>query len=424
MTLRPILRYGLLAGISLNAIHCMAAPYEIADLGDLGGQGSYAYDLNASGIAVGSGTGPLIINTGGVTAAEFANHGALFNGGAPVDLGSLDAGNALALGINDGGTIVGFGYEIIDGDQFSRGLIFSSGSDPQVMPEPANSTALRALDVNNSDLIVGYATIDFDSTDSISPQERGFVFDNASKTFVGMLPPFVNENDRKSVIEAINDTGMVAGWAHTEDSSGNPKAHGFFASVSDLDNPTDIGHLGGDISVVNGMNNGGVLVGRSANSSSQLEAFVYDPGTSPALQGLGFLDPRFTYSEAFDVNDMGQIVGLAANGSSTRSEYTAFLYENGEMKDLNLMIDCDKGWELESARAINNAGQIVGYGTIGNKVHAYLLTPTPGGGDANTNCAPADPGPGGGSSGGGGSIPASILALLALAGFRRKPAMR
>ncbi|MGA2696202.1 MAG: hypothetical protein ABSE92_09070 [Terriglobales bacterium] len=33
-------------------------------------------------------------------------------------------------------------------------------------------------------------------------------------------------------------------------------------------------------------------------------------------------------------------------------------------------------WTLSTAYAINNSGQITGYGTINGENHAYLLTPS------------------------------------------------
>ena len=47
------------------------------------------------------------------------------------------------------------------------------------------------------------------------------------------------------------------------------------------------------------------------------------------------------------------------------------------MVDLNTLIDPLSGWELSAATAINDAGQITGYGVIGGQNHAFLLTPVP-----------------------------------------------
>ena len=44
------------------------------------------------------------------------------------------------------------------------------------------------------------------------------------------------------------------------------------------------------------------------------------------------------------------------------------------MQKLNKLIAPNNGWVLGQANGINDAGQIVGYGTIGGQTHALLLT--------------------------------------------------
>jgi probable HAF family extracellular repeat protein len=42
---------------------------------------------------------------------------------------------------------------------------------------------------------------------------------------------------------------------------------------------------------------------------------------------------------------------------------------------LNKLIPAGTGWVLITAYGINNAGQIVGEGTVNGKQHGFLLTP-------------------------------------------------
>ena len=44
--------------------------------------------------------------------------------------------------------------------------------------------------------------------------------------------------------------------------------------------------------------------------------------------------------------------------------------------DLNSLIDTNTGWVLRQANAVNDSGEIVGYGTIGGHTHAFALLPT------------------------------------------------
>jgi len=73
------------------------------------------------------------------------------------------------------------------------------------------------------------------------------------------------------------------------------------------------------------------------------------------------------------LNNSGTVVGFA----TTRvNDYHAFVSFNGAaMQDLNKLIPRRSGWVLGQANGINDAGQIVGYGTTHGQTHAFLLTP-------------------------------------------------
>jgi uncharacterized membrane protein len=53
----------------------------------------------------------------------------------------------------------------------------------------------------------------------------------------------------------------------------------------------------------------------------------------------------------------------------------AFLWSGGVMKDLNQLLPPSSGWFLEVAQSINDAGQIVGAGTLNGQDRAFLLSP-------------------------------------------------
>ena len=46
------------------------------------------------------------------------------------------------------------------------------------------------------------------------------------------------------------------------------------------------------------------------------------------------------------------------------------------MQDLNALIPANSGWVLQSANAINSAGQITGDGLYKGQDQAFLLTPS------------------------------------------------
>jgi hypothetical protein len=54
----------------------------------------------------------------------------------------------------------------------------------------------------------------------------------------------------------------------------------------------------------------------------------------------------------------------------------AFLWKNEYSTDLNNAIDQTIGWDLQEANAINESGQIVGWGFLEHRHHGFLLTPS------------------------------------------------
>jgi probable HAF family extracellular repeat protein len=115
---------------------------------------------------------------------------------------------------------------------------------------------------------------------------------------------------------------------------------------------TDLGSLGGNESVGNGINDFGEVVGSSKLSNGRDQAFIYSNG---AMQSLGLLEGiNNNRSRANSINDKGQITGTAFVGFSTY----AFLYSDGKMHDLGTL--SPDGSHFSSGRGVNNLGQVTG----------------------------------------------------------------
>lgn len=106
-----------------------------------------------------------------------------------------------------------------------------------------------------------------------------------------------------------------------------------------------------------GINSHGHVVGRAAMPSGETHAALWLDARE--LVDLGTL-PGGTYSEAYAINDAGQVVGWSMTDQSTCTAFDgcwhAFLWENGTMTDLGGL---DTRFQIY-AYSINNRGLIAG----------------------------------------------------------------
>jgi probable HAF family extracellular repeat protein len=116
------------------------------------------------------------------------------------------------------------------------------------------------------------------------------------------------------------------------------------------------------LAVASGVNTHRQVVGRANVPSGEMHAVLWD---GAEMVDLGTI-PGGNYSEAFDVNDRGQVVGWSmldqTNCIAFDGCWHAFLWENGTITDL-LGLEPD----FQSyAYSINNSGQIVGISATQN----------------------------------------------------------
>ena len=335
MNTKPLILIALLS--AAGQAWAIPPSYTITDLGTLGGSQSWANGINASGQVVGESD----------TAGDTAQHGFRYANGVMTDLGTLSGTHSSsASGINASGQIVGVSYTA--GDKQSLRAFRYTGNAMTVLGTLGGANSY-AFGINDSGQIVGYAT-----TKNLA--------NHAFRYTSGVMTDLSTLGGTISSASGINASGQIVGDSST---TGNTAQHAFQYTNGVM---SDLGTLGGTDSFAYGINASGQVVGESKTTgNSATHAFRYANGVMSDLGTLGG-----TNSGAYSINTSGQIVGYSdtANGA-----YHAYLYDGGQMVDLNSLLPAGSGWTLQEAKAVNDAGQIAGHGVINGQGHAFLMSP-------------------------------------------------
>jgi probable HAF family extracellular repeat protein len=221
--------------------------------------------------------------------------------------------------------------------------------------------ASRAADLNAYGHVVGSA--------ETGTEEHAFLYRDGVMLDLGTLGGTISR------AKAVNSAGQVVG-ASTLTWQDRELTHAFLADSAGM---RDLGTLGGERSAAWDINDRGEVVGGAETAAGLGRAFLFD---GLRMRDLGSLTPGGR-SCAFGINNRGQVVG-EAKSNLVSGEMSAFLWENGAMKNLNDLIPRGSGWVLARAYAINDAGQIVGEGHRGEAdgdggywTRAFLLNPLP-----------------------------------------------
>jgi probable HAF family extracellular repeat protein len=156
---------------------------------------------------------------------------------------------------------------------------------------------------------------------------------------------------------ALNDAGEAAGVSETPTAA--------IATMFSGGKVASISTLGSSVSIANAINGSGEIVGWNSydsNANFDPQAFVYSNGSMLNINSAT-LFPSGT--EANGINNSGEVVGT---GYLSASNFHAFLYSGGKMKDLG-----PSGAFQASAYAINTSGQIVGSYSLNSGVSGTFL---------------------------------------------------
>lgn len=331
---------------ALCATRAFAADrYSIHDLGALGGGNSRAYGINGAGWVVGEAE-----TEGGVFHAFVWKPDA-----GMTDLGTLGGETSRAYDINERGIVVGE----------------SEAADGRVLPfRWSDGAGMTNLSLPNGFREgYAYANNNFDGIAGAAEGPSGAVAIVWSVD--GPRSPRGLPGNGSSIAYDINDPGDVVGQVDTG-TDGAFISRAFISGTAGVE--LNLGQATGEFS----------SAAFAVNVNGMAAGFVEKEGATHAMrcESRAACEPIDTlnsvYSVAHGINAAGHAVGLFV--ASHEDEDRAFIHRDGEMQDLNARVDSPEPWLLVEARAINDAGQIVGYGLLHGRERAFLLTPRPEGG--------------------------------------------
>lgn len=362
-----------------------AAPlYTVKDLTPTGYTGSTAFDINASGDAVG--VASRFVSGKFEEAYFFYDHSAgtstAFGVGTASPHGSIVGTGFREAAINDSGMIAGSAV-LTGGSPQLRGFIYSGGTNGTFTSlgilAGATATGTRpasdAMDINASGIATGTAT---SGAGTISQESDNIDVYKGTASPITDIDGDITTATRGDFGRAINNAGLVVG------SNESAKAT-LFSGASETVLLAGTGYAA-EASVAVDLNEVGQIVGTAIASN---DAFIYEStgGTVTIIPQVG----TGTRMNAKGINEDGDVVGHGDRGTGLDDASRGFVYIDGtsyilENHVTSLAVSDASGFgdwlKLSTAWGINDSGLIVGVGSrrfgISSPTNrAYLLIPVP-----------------------------------------------
>ncbi len=188
----------------------------------------------------------------------------------------------IALGINDGGTIVG---QYVDNGSPASALGFVDVQGNYTTLNPSGNTAVTSANgINNNGLVVGFFGPNPNQTSGNPNQTSGFLFDTLTSQYTPLTDPAVSDLEFTQFL-GINDSGEAVGYYQTNALI----QHGFLyntktSAYTFLDDPNV---APGGSTQITGISDSGEIAGFYANPNGGAQlGFVATPAAVPEASSL------------------------------------------------------------------------------------------------------------------------------------------
>jgi probable HAF family extracellular repeat protein len=326
---------------------CLLSAYRVIDIGFLGSgrnQYSVSFDLTEDLTVVGG-------------SADDTRHVVPFVGTPgqlhPLPIFSVWGGEADA--VNATGAAVGF---LVGGGFVDHAVLWKSQDEVTDLGTLPGGNGSAARDIDSAGDVVGVSGNDLGNA-------RAFLYPAGG---TGMQDLGTLDGGTSSYAFAINNQGQVVGRSNTGNADVN-----YLAFLYSDGTMSSLGSFDGRSSEAHDVNDEGIAVGMGmVPGGIDYHAARFQSGTTPI--DLGTL-PGGTSSSAQGINNLGQIVGYSFTTQIDGAH--AFLWTDATgMLDLNDLIQSNSGWTLRGATAIDDQGDITGYGVNPQGIDAgFILVP-------------------------------------------------
>jgi probable HAF family extracellular repeat protein len=344
----------------------------LSDLGAFpGANNSEVGWINDRGLAAGSSTNGSIDPLTGWP-AEIA---VLWSQDEIISLGTLGGNESQADAINDRGQIAGFAANTVP-DSF-----------PSPLGAPGFGTQQRAF-LWEKGVMRDLGTLGGPDADALLMNDRGqiagisYTSSTPNPSGVPTIHPFLWDDGKMLDLGSLGGTSCVAGCANwlnnrgqvvgSSNLTGDTTFHPFL--WSEAEGMKDLGTLGGTLGLANWVNESGEVVGAATTKGDQvLLAFLWRDGVMTNLGALA----GDACSVAININSHDQVVGSSVSAANCGSDSgRAFLWEDGNIIDLNAFVPSGSGLVLTQGAFINERGEIMATGVLpSGDLRTVLLMP-------------------------------------------------